>query len=45
MKKLVVLNSIIALILIYLAFKIDWLFLAGAVLLMIINQKLLLNKK
>ncbi|MDP3965928.1 MAG: hypothetical protein Q8Q04_00150 [archaeon] len=45
MNKSVVLNSVLALLFIFLAFKIDWLFLIGAVILMIINQKMLLKNK
>ncbi|MBU2612700.1 MAG: hypothetical protein KKB62_03195 [Nanoarchaeota archaeon] len=45
MNKLVVFNSIVALILIILSFTVDWLFLIGAVILMIVNQKILIKNK
>jgi hypothetical protein len=45
MNKLVVFNSTVALILIILSFTVDWLFLIGAVILMIINQKILIKNK
>ncbi|MBT4257787.1 hypothetical protein HOD88_01220 [archaeon] len=35
----VVINSIVALIFIFLAFAVDWIFLAGAVILMLINKR------
>ncbi len=41
----VVVLSIIALVFIFLAFRFDWLFLIGAVIIMIINQRELLKKK
>ncbi|MCR4327317.1 MAG: hypothetical protein NUV46_01930 [Nanoarchaeota archaeon] len=44
MNKIVVFNSLIALTFVYLAFRIDWLFLIGAVVLMIVNQRILLKK-
>lgn len=40
-----IINSIMALVLIYFAFRVDWIFLIGAVALMIINQKILIKKK
>lgn len=43
--KKVVILSIIALICIFLAIVIDWLFLIPAVIIMLINQKELLKKK
>ena len=43
--KKVVILSIIALGCIFLAFKIDWLFLIPAVIIMLINQKELIKKK
>lgn len=45
MNKQVVFNSILALIFLGLSFKIDWLFIVGAVTLVFINQKLLKKEK
>ena len=45
MNRTVVLNSIFALVFIYLTFKVNWLFLIGAVALMLINQRILLKSK
>jgi hypothetical protein len=42
--KKVILYSLIALIFVVLSFTIDWLFLIGAVVLMIINQRELMKK-
>ncbi len=41
----VFLFSLIALVFIFLAFAINWLFLIGAVILMLLNQKELFNQK
>ena len=42
--KKVVIYSILALGFIYLTFTVDWLFIIGAVILMILNQKSLMKK-
>lgn len=41
----VVIFSLIALVFLYLTFAVDWLFIIGAVILMILNQKELMKKK
>ncbi|NCN51764.1 hypothetical protein GW931_02015 [archaeon] len=41
MNKQVVFNSVLALIFLYLSFKIDWIFIVGSVVLMYINQRML----
>ena len=43
--KKVVLLSIFALVFLYLTFAIDWLFIIGAVIIIIINQRELMKKK
>lgn len=45
MNKMVVFNSVAALVLIILSFTIDWFFLIGAVILMLINQRILIKNK
>ena len=43
--KKVILYSLVALAFVVLSFAVDWLFIIGAVILMIINQKELMKKK
>ncbi len=44
MNKQVVFNSILALVFVVLTFKVDWLFIIGAVILIYLNQKILMGK-
>mgnify|MGYP001594694944 CR=1 FL=1 len=44
MKKIVVINSVIALIFVVLSFLVHWLFIIPAVILLIINQRELIKK-
>ena len=43
--KKVILYSLLALIFVVLSFAVDWIFIIGAVILMIINQRELMKKK
>jgi hypothetical protein len=45
MNKLVVANSVLGLSFLVLAFTVSWLFFAGAVIFMVINQKILTKNK
>jgi len=45
MDKEIVFTSILALIFLYLSYKIDWLFIIGAVIIITINQSKIIKKK